>query len=662
MAVFRFLINVDRCIDMSHYQCFFYKLKSRGANGRSLFHLSEAQMLEADPFSLRSAVSDVRMYLDKYPYEVEDYRIILMMRCPYTKATEQWEGSVLDRLLRLRYEFRNARILLSSAVEAERENALNFVMLYDAEFSADLPDLQPYFASDRLCQDVKLLLEKYGVSSETVGIKEIIRVLEEKKAPDHEAEFLRRYCREYRSEDEQLEGDNSISFLLTAFAKEQLSNFRVYECFVNRSDRREETLTFLRLTDFINHHTEPELNLANHTAISTLAERCDRAWETVWEDRNTKMRFAEKLAAYKKKLQDAVRLLEKPEFPAGVNTDLPPFTEPGESEITSKNAFDEDSEEKQRREDVQQKLEKYARKGFFTASFREEWNKTYQQIVDVLENLKGSLRIYAQDLSKMYADVLAERKVKTAKLAGEHFAAKPEKQEELEITEEKKAKILHELKKTHANPALSFQDVLNSEQRLEQASKNICFYLDCIRETAIANFLLILLICAGFFVLHYTFLQPYALTGADTLLYYLSYIAAAVFLMGTAIGIPYQYYSRCVRKSIENLKEELKVYIGGYYERAKYFSEYINAINRLDSLTRHHTLLSNALKRGHNLTMGQLWHRDQILRHLRMLEYFGGLIESAPPTALEGITTDVSVVNHGQITDVVDCPIYWPED
>ena len=77
MAVFRFLINVDKCLDMSHYQCFFYKLKSRGVNGQSLFHLSEAQLLEADPFSLRNAVSDVRMYLDKYPYHVGDCQIIV---------------------------------------------------------------------------------------------------------------------------------------------------------------------------------------------------------------------------------------------------------------------------------------------------------------------------------------------------------------------------------------------------------------------------------------------------------------------------------------------------------------------------------------------------------------------------------------------------------
>ena len=148
MAVFRFLINVDKCLDTSHYSCFFYKLKSRGETGQGLFHLSEAQLLDGDPHSLRGAVSDIRMYLDKYPYEVEDYRIILVMRCHQEDMLRPnvWEGSLLYRLLRLRYEFLKSRIMLTTAVEAKRDNALNFVMLYDSYFAADLPVLKPYFA------------------------------------------------------------------------------------------------------------------------------------------------------------------------------------------------------------------------------------------------------------------------------------------------------------------------------------------------------------------------------------------------------------------------------------------------------------------------------------------------------------------------------------
>ncbi len=676
MAVFRFLINVDKCLDMSHYQCFFYKLKSRGVNGQSLFHLSEAQLLEADPFSLRNAVSDVRMYLDKYPYEVEDYRIILMMRCPYTQATEKWEGSVLDRLLRLRYEFRKSRIMLSSAVEAERENALNFIMLYDADFSADLPQLQPYFSSDRLSQDIKQLLQKYGVKEDAVGIDALTQGLEAtrlqtaQKAEDpasyasaHEADLLLRYCRDYTKEDEQLEGDNSILALLTTYTKALLFNYRVYERFINRSDRREETLSFLRLTDFVNHPTEPTLDVSNRTTISTLAERCDKAWEEVWEDKDAKSRYAKMLASYSQKLRASAQALDNPAFPTGINTMLPPLNEPGESAIVSKKgAFDEDSEEKRRREDVLEKLQNYVKKRFYGKNFREQWNQTYQEIWDVLNNLKGSLRIYAQDLSRQYTEILAERKAATTIRMNEELAAKPEAKEQLEIVDEKKAKILNKLKEPHMNPAMSFQDVLNSEQRLEQASKNISFYLDCIRETVFSNFLLLLAVCAGFFVLHYTVLQPYALTGADTLFYYLVYIAAAIMLMFAAFGLPYGYYSRCVKSCIKALSDELKVYIRGYYERAKYFSEYINYINRLDYLTRHHNLLSRALKRGHNLTMGQLWHRDQILKHLQMLNYFSGLIESAPVSTLDTKAVDVSVISNGQIADVVDCPVYWPED
>ena len=676
MAIFRFLINVDKCLDMSHYKCFFYKLKSRASGGQRLFHLSEAQLLDGDPLSLRRAVTDIRMYLDKYPYEVDDYRIIFATRQAYAGKPTAWEETVLYRLLRLRYEFLQSRILLSSAVEAGRDNALNFVMLYDADFSADLPRLTPYFSSKRLAEDLALLLQQYGIdenggTTEQLGAALDATLLSKKKKADtslvggpdayrapHEADFLLRYLSAVHDEEELPEASGSLCDLLATFTKDLLCNYRVYERFINRSDRRAETLAFLRLTDFINHDTEAQ---GGHAAHTTLAHRCDDAWEQVWNDPDTATRYATTLANYSARLEHAERDLENLTFPIGINTELPQEAIPASDAIASKEgAFSEESEEKKRREDVLTKLDIYAKKRLFLRSFREDWDNTYREIVYVLNNLKDSLRIYAQDLSHQYADVLAERKRESLVWKSANYAVTAAAQERLEIIEEKKEEHLKRLKEPHMNPALSFQDVLNSERELEQAGKNISFYLDCLRATTLLNFLLMLLVCGGLFVLHYTVLQPYALQGADTFIYYLVYVALSLVLMGTAIGMPYRYYTKRAKNCIGKLRSELAKYIDGYSARAEYFSQYINHINCLDYLTRYSELLSHALERGRDLNRGQLWHRDQIKRHLEMLNHFSGLIESAPPALEPPTASAVSVITNERICDVVDCSIYWP--
>lgn len=673
MAVFRFLVNVDKCIDMSHYKCFFYKLKGQGDGKQSLFQLSEAQLSEGDPMSLHRSVREIRMHLDKYPYEVEDYRIIIVMRCPWADATSRWEQTVLYRLLRLRYEFQQSHILLSTAAEAERDNALNLVMLYDSDFSAGMPELEPYLSSQRFSEDVKLFMAQYGALEGSRDIKTIRAGLEasitkpeaagaERYRAPYEAEVLLRYLAAYEKTMPALEeaaGDDQI--LLAAFVKEMLCNYRVYERFVNRLDRREETLTLLRITDFINHDTAP-VERTEHTVVSTLAQRCDMAWKEVWSDAGAKERYATMLSCYRRRLDRAQRELENPLLPVDANTELPPMEPPGETAISSESSvLEEGGREKQRREDVLQKLAQFAKKKLYRKNFRESWNNTYEEILKLLGDLRGGLKLYAQDLSDQYAGVLAERKRQAFAWKNTSYVAQPKDTEQLDRVEEARSMHLEELKKPQMNPTISFQDALNSEQELDRANKNICFYLDCLQATNFISYLLLLLCCGGFFLLHYTVLQPYALAGVSTLLYYLGYIGAAVVLMGLGYGLPYRYYRSRVRKCVERLSDTLGEHIKGYYEKAKYFSEYINHMNCLDYLTRYRDMLTGALSRGRDLKMGQMWHREQLEKHKEMLGYFSGLIESAPAVKEDVELTGTTVVSGNRVCDVTECSVYWPQ-
>jgi len=100
---FRFLINVDQCLNMSHFDIFFYRLQSQHR-----FHLSQVQLFgDCDDSSLHNAITDIRMYLDKYPYHVGDFQIIVTMRGHFRKDPEHWQETLLFRLMQLEHELRS---------------------------------------------------------------------------------------------------------------------------------------------------------------------------------------------------------------------------------------------------------------------------------------------------------------------------------------------------------------------------------------------------------------------------------------------------------------------------------------------------------------------------------------------------------------------------
>ena len=73
---FNFLVNVDQCLNMSNFDMFFYKLQSS-----SLFHLNNVQFNSEDPAtSLLGAARDIRMHLNKFPFQMSSVEFFTMVR------------------------------------------------------------------------------------------------------------------------------------------------------------------------------------------------------------------------------------------------------------------------------------------------------------------------------------------------------------------------------------------------------------------------------------------------------------------------------------------------------------------------------------------------------------------------------------------------------
>ena len=177
---------------------------------------------------------------------------------------------MLRRLLSLDHALRDARILIDSREHTEK--ALNLIMLYDVDYSFDLPDLGLYMSSGRLQQDCAQLLELLSLSDKEQSADAMDRALQAYRAdPGHDtgaAALLRDFFLAQRKSRDQLEamadhveptedGGTALpplSLELAKFVRDRFSNVQLFEQQVDRNSRRQQTLALLRTTDLSARH------------------------------------------------------------------------------------------------------------------------------------------------------------------------------------------------------------------------------------------------------------------------------------------------------------------------------------------------------------------------------------------------------------------------
>ena len=653
---FRFLINVDQCLNMSYFDIFFYRLRSRHK-----FHMNNAKMLDCrENNSLRGAVQDIRLYLDKFPYHVEDFQIIVAMRSTFQPEPAGWKETLLYRLLMIDQELRRARIFVNSQEGVDK--VLNLIMLYDADFSSDLPSLARYMESERVEQDCKLLLEARGAD----GWQDLSAA-----ERDPGAELLDVFMRERKRYAENMEHinthteedilhheDEPLCRTLSRFVKEQLSNFQLFEVQIDRNNRRQNNLSLLRLTEFINHGSDFTPGAADR---SSLTQRCMDNWTRIWEDPSLEQRYANMLQEYRLRLNAAAQELERPSFCLGQERSLPERDIPANDAITCDDSIFFDQNQRDSGGDLIKLLEDFIENHFSIRTLEENWNMTYSKCKLFLQTMDHSLKDCAENLSRQYAAALEQRKQEFFVRRSTIFTADAGTEKSLSQLAYERDKRLEQLKSPQMTPSLSFQDQLNMENSLEQGNRTIQFYIRCISAMTVFNFLMLILVCGVVCFGHYTFLQPYVFQSVQSLSCYLAYLAIILVLMLLCWTMPYHYFRRKLRRCIDSIQVDAQKYITGYYTKAEHFRTYINLLNQLDYLTRYHRLLSKSYDTTHRLSQGYLWHKVQIRQHLQRLQFFCGLMELSNTTDIDPDEHLFPAIDGDTVCDVIDSPIYWPE-
>lgn len=670
---FRFLINVDQCLNMSYFDIFFYKLESQHK-----FHQNAVQLFgDSADSSLRNAITDIRMYLDKYPYHVGDFQIIVAMRSTFCSQASRWDETMLYRLLQLDYELRRARIFINSSEQTEK--ALNLVMLYDADFSAELPVLENYKSSIRLKNDCAMLLSHIlpaGTEPSQEALEQALAAYTAARQHDAAAASLLHAFLAFRRTNEeryrQMEDDfdflepedavlDSLHAEFTSFVKNHLCNFQIFEEQIDRNNRRQNILSLLRVTEFINMSVEPSPQAIGSPTKVSLAQRCENNWKQVWQDAKLEHRYATMLRAYQFRLNAASAGLERPDFQTTAAKDLPDEKIPADHAIVCTDGIFADPDARQNGSDLKHIIGQFVENHFSLRSVQRDWADAYTRSKQLLEKMDYALKDYAENLSRQYSAALEQRKQDSIAWRNSFYMSNPDTENDISRLAYERDQRLQQLKNPHMTPSLSFQDQLNMENALEQGNLTIKFYTQCLSTVNAIGFFILLAVCALFCFAHYSFLQPYVFQAKDTMLSYLIYLAGIVLLMLLCWAMPYEYFRRKLISRIKALQADAEKYINGYYAKAEQFCTYINLLNQLDYITRYHRLLCQAHNASHKLSQGYLWHKVQVRRHLNKLQFFQGLMELGDAPEEDYDDKIIPAIDGDQVSDIIDSQIYWPQ-
>ena len=647
---------------------FFYKLQSE-----KKYKLNQVQLFEKTDTSLQRAITDIRTYLNKYPYHFKEYQFIVAMRSVWRQDINKWKDTLLYRLTQLSYELHNQGIYMQVATKVDR--ALNLIMLYEADASSCATQLDSYMSGKRLIEDYMILFSQMGLDDKEKINFEALKVAYSQFKQSDDCDEATSYLIErfIKEQDNVIHVDDTTMSLeqdvfkaaFSAFLKSYFTNYQVMELVIPRDLQfapRESKLALLRVIEFINKSVEVEENI---DIIPSLASRCQKNWNTIMADDNLEKKYSNMLFNYESALKCVYKQLETDAIaPVHATAKLPQYPDDNKEYINDKNNLFEDTS---KRTDLGEALNEFLRNNLSVSTAREKWTETHHLLKNGLDNLDLNLKKYADSLSSQYSERIEKRKREALAWEQQLFFASEDTDKKIAELSERRDECLEKMKNPQMTPSLRFQDQINMENELEHRDTEIRKLIGCLEASTTINFVLTVLVVLALTVLHYTVMQPFVFSETISTLAYFGYIGALLMLLALSWAFPRFHYRRMIKKSVKALIKSMDKYIPGYFLKASQFRDYINALNLLDSSIKYHTLYVNASDTSKSVVQGCLWHKTQIKDHLIKLNAFRGLIdygysiERRDTFDEQKYTVGKLLYSEDKIKSVEDCSLYWPQ-
>lgn len=660
---FRFLINVDQCLNMSTFDIFFYKL----INERK-FRLNQVQLQGNVQETFRPAFQDIQMYLNKYPYHMEEYQLIIAMRGPLQQENVQWENTMLCRLMRIGYDLHCEH--LCQEVERKAGRALSLFMLYESDPHLQKPELTEYLNGEkpedrkRLESDCAILLNRMGIQStgELSQQDGALALYQQQPNYDRAAVFFVGRFLEARRNSGAAHGNLHQAF--AQFLAEQFINYQVVEMVLPRDVQyapRENMLARLRIVEFINRSVK-------QTACpkKALIIRCRENWQAVEKTEDLEQCYGDMLFVYEQALRSVHQQLEKDTIPVARNENTLPkkFHECLDDISIPKSIFEKkDAEEP----GFIKRLDMFLASKTVSGDGEGSWNDTYRALEELLQGLEGELEQYVDGLSRQYAQRVEKRKKEALYWKSQLFFADRNTEGKIAQFAERRDQCLQQLREPDTTPSLRFEDQQKVEDALKQANAQITHNIDCLNANSKANFAAVFLTVLLATVAHYTLLQPFVYGDIVSLPVFVIYIGLIALGLGLTCFLPTVCYRRAIKKRVLKLKEEINLHVPSYFGRAAQFRQYINTLDELDNAVKLLDVYQQSLEATQDIQRGCMWHKAQLKDHLVKVSAFRSLIDCGAGRsrsrtfAPEACSTKELLNADGTLKSIEQCSLYWPQ-
>jgi len=674
---FRFFINVDKCLNMNNFDFFFYQKRSMHE-----FHLApDVHIGEGTGLSFRKAASDIRMYLDRFPYNVDDYQIIIAMRSDYKREVKVWKDTLLSRLLDIDHDLKQSNILIRSGLGVQI--AVNLIMIYEANAVKSIHALDdPYMSSSRLADDCYLLLKEIGVPDDKKNDLDAIRTAWDQYIKAHINQhngtnkskdsftdsslyvFFTDLLKQYESDNEKVsKGSTNVSVLHAL--REVLNGYQIFELITDKQNRNKDINTLLKVVEYSTTDYSASEGMGK---TMSLTETCAAHWQKIIQadDIEIQKKYARMLSEYKDRLSRYAANAEKGYASSDTESTLPDSVIPSDDDISVNDSiFESENAKRNKKINPKELVQGFKDKLSPVSTLLGRWEATYKQVSNIFSQLSESLEKYSGLLGEQYSRKLKLRKDEERAWHIKAYVKGADTEQEIEMLSGQEKKLLEKMNQPHMTPSLCFQDQLNMETALEQHDSNIRHYIKCMQSVSAKNFFLLIVVLLGFVALTYGLFQPYNFETTTTALYFAGYIVISFILMLFTWRLPINYYKRKLIICLSELESEMDKYITGYFDRAKQLHEYINLLNKIDYTERHIHLKKRAVKTTEWIVNARSWHINQVKIHLEKLEFFSGLIGTYKPDPSladkDYVLENDPIVSRNHIDDVIDNKLYWPQ-
>lgn len=617
---FRFLINVDQCLNMSMYDIFFYKLKNE-----KKFRLEQLQDGSEEAFL--KAFQNIHGCLKKSPGQFQEFQIIVTMRRPLQTQQSSWEASLLCLLLQLRQG------LLDAQIPMER-GCLNLILLREAEENRE-PEQSSYLCSERLEQDCALLLPPL-TKPEDRAVRSALEDFWKAQPADG------------------LSGQQ-LSKALAEYFAELFADFQVMELLKlqepNR-DPKKNTWEMLRVVEYITSALE--------NTAQKLSVRCLEHWNAV-KDLELESRYSDMLFAYEQLLLFAHEQLERQPLP--VAQKQPRTCEKPQGDVWEGDAFPTEAEQQP---DALVALDAFLQAKHTTKTVRKAWEDTCSRMTRSLRKMEADLNDRTDELGHQYARRSEHRKKDALRRQESRFLADEQTEEELEKLEKAQAACLNTLQNPELSPSLAFENQKKAEAALERANGQILYDLECLKTGTKRNTVIVFAVAYFLTILHYAWLQPFCFNNHVSLPVVLLVGLFMAFAIGAACRLPDLYYLRAIKRCALRLKKELETDVSEYHGRAERLRRYINTLDQLDRTDKLIGIYRDSIEHTRSLERGCMWHKTRIKDHLIKLGAFRSLIDSRNGSSRacaidpERCPTEALLTAHC-VNDIEQCSLYWPQ-